>query len=166
MEQLLKQLQSLLDRLILLHDQLLRSAGQMNEAVQSRDLEKIHKCTHSYDETTVHIEELEEKRTALCREISMHAKPAGRRLSMQDIIELASPPQQETFSSQHRTLKEKITALTRINTANKVFLEQSLETVTFNVELRFSAANQSCGYKRSGTHETARRPRGMLNRTA
>ncbi len=166
METLLKQLQSILDRILLFQDQLLSFAQKMNDAIVGREIDMIQKYTAQYDETTLHVEELEEKRLALCEEIGRQANFAGRSMKMRDIISIASPALRDCFVEQHKKLKEKVCLLTRLNTANKVLLEQNLENVTFNVELRFSSMNDSGGYKRGGTRETSVHRRNMVNHTA
>ncbi|MBD3419441.1 MAG: hypothetical protein GF398_04915 [Chitinivibrionales bacterium] len=145
-----------------LHAQLVQLAGQMQQALKERRAERIQSITQSYDEVTLHIERLEEARLALCDKLNVRSGHTN----LTAIIKVLPEKQQQEFQAIRSRLKEKISRLVKLNTANNIMLQESLAAMNQTMADLAASNVHSPGYQHSGRKSAEPQSVSMFNHVA
>jgi hypothetical protein len=166
MEQFFKELNGVLHEELNRYGQLLTTAQSMNIAIKTGTIDTVKNLTEMYDSIFVLIEALETKRLELCDAITAACKPECRHLNLQNIIQLSPSGMQPEFTTMRKELKEKIKALSALNTSNQILLSESLRIIGKNFELLAVSVNKLAGYKKSGAMDTGMPHKNLVNQIA
>ncbi len=145
---------------------LLQSAQKMNDAIKSSDLSLIGNATERYDTLSGQMEDLEERRLGVCREIAALPHVGRHHLTLRDIIGLITGPKKSTLIDLRNTLRKNIMELTRLNTENNILLRESLSAITKSFEVVSVRTSAGAGYKRSGSAGPTTTVKHLINKTA
>ncbi len=165
-EELTQQLAEALSDEIRVHTELVETAEQMREAIKRKDLHDVQQTTSHYDTRVGRIEDIEERRLAVCDSLCEALGKAKRHLNLSGIIG-ALPPDTRTSLAQLRSqLKDKISQLSRLNTSNNILLEASLAAVAKSFEVMARSHQRLDGYGRTGTPASKTVSRNIVNKIA
>ncbi|MBD3317863.1 MAG: hypothetical protein GF344_18925 [Chitinivibrionales bacterium] len=162
----LSELKNILTSELKVYDELIGTAGEMNDALKGRDIEAVRSFTLNYDNGFVKIESLEERRLAIADMVRESVGLPGRHLTLQQIADVVNREDREELLALRTELKRRIAALSRINVSNRILLEESLAGMAKNVELMTATQKSAPVYGQKGT--IAREPlrTNIVNRTA
>jgi flagellar biosynthesis/type III secretory pathway chaperone len=164
-EESIAQLIAVLTEELKVHENLVEIAQKMNDAIKRREIRDVQQQTQRYDVLVGRLEELEEQRLAAC---DAFAETGGQRhLTLTAIIStLKMEPQRGELSKLRSLLKEKLMALSRLNTANHILLEASLTIIAKNFELMLRTREKFQGYGHGGAATSRIVTRNFLNKIA
>lgn len=164
MEKLLEKLELILKSECDLHEELLGTANLFNDAIKKNDLAAIQKFTTQHDEQVYQIAKLEEQRiecaTNLARELSLSVETP----KMAAVLEKVPPEWHQRLSTVQSKLKEQISELTRINTSNRILLEESLHFINSNIVMFQKSSIRNNNYGDNGKHANISAGRNLINR--
>jgi flagellar biosynthesis/type III secretory pathway chaperone len=159
MEPLIKDLETILENELVLHEQLLDAAKKMNRAIKAEELAKVKESRRLYDELTCQIETLEEKRLvindALAKSLKIENHP-----NLLRIINKLPDNRKEKLSKLRTDLKSTIEELKRTNSSNQILLTESLRTIAKIFQFIDSSRAKPSGYKYQGKKASV-----LINRT-
>lgn len=166
MEQMVTELTSILKDEEHIHEALVRTAQEMNRSLKKKDIEAIPELTARYDDCAAHIEELEEKRLAVCDQIAAcTGKPNGHP-SLATIASLIPEEKRTPLAKLHESLKTKISELSKLNVSNQILLQESLSGVRMSFEVLTQSEKAHAGYRSSGNKEKTPAARHLVNHIA
>jgi flagellar biosynthesis/type III secretory pathway chaperone len=125
MDKELQELESILKSELELHDALCETARLFNDAIRSNDLALMQKHILEQDEKICKIEHLEESRITCCSELSKNIVSPAKDAKMSAIIDAISPDWKKRLSPLQSSLKSVINKLSKINTSNRILLEEA-----------------------------------------
>jgi len=166
MENETRELQSILEKQLGLHNDLIKIAENMNNAIKENDISKIHTLTSQFDEYVVQIEELENIRLELCDKIAEVSKSESKHLNLQQIIQLLPKKSAGPFMQIKIELKKKMFVLNKINSSNQILLNESLLLIKKEFEFMTQVQNRLSGYGQNGKIETKTIRRSIVNHIA
>jgi hypothetical protein len=165
MEALIKNLETILENELVLHEQLLEAAEELNSAIKKEDLAGVGKAGRKHDELTCHIEAVEEKRLAANDELARHLG-VTLHANLFRIIELLPVHLSAKLSDLRTRLKSTMGGIKKTTTSNRILLNESLYTIAKTFELIDGATAKPMGYKYQGQKAPARINRTIINTIA
>jgi FlgN protein. len=165
MEALIKDLETILENELALHEQLLEAALTMNNAIKKEDLATVRKTAGKHDELTCQIEALEEKRLTANDKLARHLG-AENHVNLFRIIELLPRNLSAKLADLRTRLKRTMAELKKTTTSNQILLNESLYTIAKTFELLGSVTAKSSGYKYQGKKAPAKINRTIINTVA
>lgn len=166
MEKQFDELKSILADELTIHNEVVKTASEMNDAIKEKKVDSVQMFAARYDTYIGQIETLEVRRLELCDAIARALKPQSHHMNLQNLITIMPKELQESFSELRTSLKSKIDELVRINTSNQLLLNESLEVIKKNFDLVSQFQNKFAGYKQSGTMDKTTVKKNILNQIA
>lgn len=133
MEELITTLTSELEA----YQKLLPVAEQKTQAIIANDLSGVQRITELEQEAISKISSLEQKRAGIMENIGVVLNKRVSDLTLPKLIELLGkqPKEQEALAGLHKDLTGTLKELATINGHNKNLIEQSLEMISYNMNL-------------------------------
>lgn len=153
-----EELSSILGRECDAHEQLLRAACQVNEAIKGSDITALQARSASLDNQIALIEQIEMQRSDCCGALSraLGIERASVKLAM--LIEKAPLRFREKLAAMHRTLKEVLSRISTVTVSNRVLLEEGLELVRGRLSLIANPTDRFSQYRQGGRLKTTATP--------
>ncbi len=149
-----------------IHNSLVKTAQDMNKFIKEKDIAAIQRLTALFDAYSGQIESKENRRLEICDNLTKKIKPENRHTNLNAIISLLPENQRKVFTEIRNSLKAKISELSKLNTSNRILLNESLEVIAKNFDLIMQFQNKLAGYKQSGTMDKTPVRRNIVNQTA
>lgn len=137
MEELIETLQGELAA----YERMLPVAEQKTQAIISNDLQLVQQITELEQETIGKTSALEQKRTEIISNIAVVLNKKASELTLPVLIGLLDrqPKEQRELAELHKKMTVLIKHLAEVNGHNKTLIEQSLEMISYNMNLIQSA---------------------------
>jgi flagellar biosynthesis/type III secretory pathway chaperone len=135
MEKLLEQLADILEKECDLHQDLLKTADALNEALKAQNLESIQTCTSIHDEQVYQITKLEEKRIDCASEIADVLKIKEENPKLDSLLQKVPQQWRARLSALQLKLKEQIKELFKINTSNRILLQEGISFINSSMKM-------------------------------
>ena len=166
MDKQFEELKSILTDELTIHDELVKTAKEMSNAIKEKNVDLVQMLTGKYDNFIWQVELLEVRRLELCDRITKTVKPQNHHMNLQNLILIMPKEERKPFTELRASLKGKIGELVRINTSNGLLLNESLEAINKNFELFSQIQNKFNGYKKSGTMDKKTVKKSIVNQIA
>ena len=121
-----------LDKLIRLHENLLRLAGDKTEAIKKNDMEKVEKLMLDEQKYIQAINQIETKRQ---QDVALFLGNPDGSFTLQDVIGLAEEQDKIRLTEQREQLLALIDDLKQLNSLNQQLIYQSLQYVNLSLDL-------------------------------
>lgn len=163
----IKELAALLEKQENIHDELINSANTMNTYIKDKNIDGIQNIISKYDHLTGQVEELENKRLALCDEITIAKLARKAHLNLKQLLEILDDNEEKVLLQKRRkSLKEKISQFSIINSKNNILIGDRISDIDSNVKLIADHVNKAAAYGKHGKMSEGKVNRHMLNRIA
>ena len=141
MASLMEELITTLEYELAAYQKLLPVAEQKTQAIIANSLPEVQKITELEQEAISKISSLEQKRAEVMNNIGIVLNKRVSDLTLPKLIELMEkqPKEQEILARLHKDLTDTLKRLSNINGHNKTLIEQSLEMISYNMNLLQSA---------------------------
>jgi flagellar biosynthesis/type III secretory pathway chaperone len=170
MDQLLDSLTTILENEVQLHDDLIRSAGNINKTIRESDLDGLQKNTTQYDEQICVLEKLEEKRLEHCRQLGRNAGMEEERIRqavpLNALMEHLPQENRLKLETIRAHLRSKMQELSKVNTSNKILIEESLSAITSTFSIIRKSAERFAGYGQKGNMAVKKTGCALINKIA
>lgn len=166
MDKQFEELKSILTDELTIHNELVKTAKEMSNAIKEKNVDLVQMLTGKYDNFIWQVELLEVRRLELCDRITKTVKPQNHHMNLQNLIFIMPKEERKPFTELRASLKGKIGELVRINTSNGLLLNESLEAINKNFELFSQIQNKFNGYKKSGTMDKKTVKKSIVNQIA
>jgi len=163
MDKLLEQLVDILKSESALHQDLLKTANALNEALKAKDLDSIESCTSIHDEQVYQIGRLEEKRIECTCEIAGLQKINEEYLKMDCLLQRIPQKWRTSLSELQLKLREQIRELSNINTSNRILLQEGISFINSNI-LMFQSSPRTHQYGGKGKSAVIATGRNLINK--
>jgi len=119
------------------YQELLPVVEQKTQAIIANDLQKVQTITETEQSAIGKIGGLENKRTEIMQNISVVLNKKLSELTLPDLIKLLDrqPDEQEALKEIHKELTDVLKRLSEVNGHNRNLIEQSLEMISYNMNL-------------------------------
>ena len=119
------------------YQELLPVVEQKTQAIIANDLQKVQSITEVEQAAIGKISGLEQKRTEIMKNISVVLNKKVSDLTLPNLIKLLErqPQEQEALAQIHTELRTLLKRLSEVNGHNKNLIEQSLEMISYNMNL-------------------------------
>ena len=119
------------------YQELLPVVEQKTQAIIANDLQKVQTITETEQSAIGKISGLEQKRTEIMQNISVVLNKKLSELTLPDLIKLfdRQPDEQEALKEIHKELTDVLKRLSEVNGHNRNLIEQSLEMISYNMNL-------------------------------
>ena len=119
------------------YQELLPVVEQKTQAIIANDLQKVQAITEFEQSAIGKISGLEQKRTEIMQNISVVLNKKLPELTLPNLIKLLDrqPEEQETLKAIHKELTDVLKRLSEVNGHNRNLIEQSLEMISYNMNL-------------------------------
>ena len=119
------------------YQELLPVVEQKTQAIIANDLQKVQSITEVEQAAIGKISGLEQKRTEIMKNISVVLNKKVSDLTLPNLIKLLErqPQEQEALAQIHTELRALLKRLSEVNGHNKNLIEQSLEMISYNMNL-------------------------------
>ncbi len=164
MDKLFEQLAEILSRESEIHQDLLKTAKTFNEAIKAEDLESIQNCTSIHDEQVCQIAKLEEKRIECTSEIAGLLGIKDEIPKISAILPRVPQEWQKRFSALQMVLKEQIMEISKINTSNRILLQEGLSFINNNVRIFQQPTTRNFQYGGKGKSAGIPVSRNLINK--
>ena len=137
MASLMEELITTLERELEAYQKLLPVAEQKTQAIIANDLSEVQKITELEQEAISKISSLEQKRADIMENIGIVLNKRVSDLTLPKLIEMLGkqPSEREALARLHKDLTYTLKELATINGHNKNLIEQSLEMISYNMNL-------------------------------
>ena len=137
MASLMEELITTLEYELAAYQKLLPVAEQKTQAIIANSLPEVQKITELEQEAISKISSLEQKRAEVMNNIGIVLNKRVSDLTLPKLIELMEkqPKEQEILARLHKDLTDTLKRLSNINGHNKTLIEQSLEMISYNMNL-------------------------------
>lgn len=166
MEKLAEDLKNVLEQELKVHEELISTAQSITAAIKQKEVEKVHSLTDRYDSYIGKIEDLEEKRLAVCDALAGLCGKDTRHLTIINVISLVPENRRKALIDIKTALKEKIGILTKLNTMNQILLQEGLQRVAMHFQLLAKSQTSLGGYKQGGQIDSRPVRQNIVNKTA
>ena len=166
MDKQFEELKYILTDELKIHNELVKIAGEMSNAIKEKNVDLVQMLTGKYDTIIGQVEFIEARRLELCDRIAKTVKPENHHMNLINLIKIMPKEEQKPFTELRASLKGKIDELVKINTSNRLLLNESLMAIKKNFELFSQFQNKFNGYKKSGTMDKKTVKRTIVNQTA
>lgn len=119
------------------YQELLPVVEQKTQAIIANDLKQVQDITEYEQAAIGKISGMEQKRTEIMKNISVVLNKKMDDLTLPNLIKLLDrqPQEQQTLGQIHKELTEVLKRLSEVNGHNKNLIEQSLEMISYNMNL-------------------------------
>ena len=119
------------------YQELLPVVEQKTQAIIANDLQKVQAITEIEQAAIGKISGLEHKRTEIMQNISVVLNKKLPDLTLPNLIKLLDrqPDEQEVLKEVHKELTDVLKRLSEVNGHNRNLIEQSLEMISYNMNL-------------------------------
>lgn len=119
------------------YENMLPVAEQKTQAIIDNHLEKVQEITEQEQETVAHIGALEQKRTRTIADIAVVLNKTAGELTLSALADLldGQPEQQKELRRIHKEFTRLLHEVAEVNGRNKNLLEESLEMISYNMNL-------------------------------
>jgi flagellar biosynthesis/type III secretory pathway chaperone len=162
MEALFLELETTLNEELGLYRRLLVAASAMNEALKCESVDNVRKNSKEYDDVTVAIEALEEKRLSQSDVIARHYG-LHNHVNLLRITEVAPAADKSRLLALRNELRTAIMELQKKNISNRVLLTEGLGVIAKTLALVATASEKISGYKQKGNKNFSKINRSMIN---
>jgi flagellar biosynthesis/type III secretory pathway chaperone len=162
METPITELETILEEELVLHKRLLAVAVAMNVALKRESIDDVRKANKEYDELTISIESIEEKRLSKSDDIARHYR-LQQHVNLLRIIEVIPPTNKKRMHELRVSLRAVIAELQKINTSNRILLTEALFAITKTFEFIATASEKISGYKQQGKKNISKIKRTIIN---
>jgi len=145
---------------------MIATARFLNEAVRGQNVERVHTCTLAYDTLAGRLEELENRRIALCRSFAQICLGTETTVKLATIESAAEGPFRKLIGDLGTNLRRGVADLTKLATENRILLEAHINGITHNVETLCQKQNHLANYRFTGAKDMTPLRRNLLNQTA
>ncbi len=154
-----EKLLSLFEKQLDLQKQLYAEAQRLREQILPRELKQILATAHTIDQITGEIESLELERQHIIKNSDLTEEANG---SFSALLRLLPEDDRKQLEKIRSELKSAVKATARINSSNRIILEEALSSVKSSVEIIATKAKPSTGYDFTGKTNSASR-RKLVN---
>jgi flagellar biosynthesis/type III secretory pathway chaperone len=166
MENRFDELAALLDSELRIQNELIGNAESFNKAIKENDLYSMQLQSSKHDTQLCLLEKLEESRIACCRELSKSLGFATSEPKLASLIDKAPEQAGKKLSNLHKSLKESVSSLSKINTSNRILLEESLNMISATFSMIQQSSKKYNPYGAKGRNSTASAGHLIINRIA
>ena len=166
MDKQFEELKSILTDELTIHNELVKTAKEMSNAIKEKNVDLVQMLTGKYDNFIWQVELLEVRRLELCDRITKTVKPQNHHMNLQNLIFIMPKEERKPFTELRASLKGKIDELVRINISNRLLLNESLKAINKNFELFSQIQMKFNGYKKSGTMDKKTVKKNIVNQIA
>ncbi len=163
MEKLLEQLADILKGESDLHQDLLKTADALNEAIKAQNLDTIQTCTSIYDEQIYQIAKLEEKRIECTSEIAGLLNIKEEIPKLDTLLQRVPQTWRTRLSALQTNLKRQIRELTKINTSNRILLQEEISFINSSI-MMFQSPPRTIQYGGKGKTAVLSTSRNLINK--
>ncbi len=119
------------------YQELLPVVEQKTQAIIANDLQRVQIITETEQSAIGKISGLENKRTEIMQNISVVLNKKLPELTLPNLIKLLDrqPDEQKALKEIHKELTEVLKRLSEVNGHNRNLIEQSLEMISYNMNL-------------------------------
>ena len=119
------------------YQELLPVVEQKTQAIIANDLQKVQAITETEQSAIGKISGLEQKRTEIMKNIGVVLNKKVTDLTLPNLIKLLDrqPQEQQKLGEIHKELTVLLKRLSEVNGHNKNLIEQSLEMISYNMNL-------------------------------
>lgn len=119
------------------YENMLPVAEQKTQAIIDNHLEKVQEITEQEQETVARIGALEQKRTKIIADIAIVLNKTTGELTLRALADLldGQPEQQKELRRIHQEFTRLLHEVAEVNGRNKNLLEESLEMISYNMNL-------------------------------
>ena len=119
------------------YQELLPVVEQKTQAIIANDLQKVQTITETEQSAIGKISGLEQKRTEIMKNIGVVLNKKVTDLTLPNLIKLLDrqPQEQQKLGEIHKELTVLLKRLSEVNGHNKNLIEQSLEMISYNMNL-------------------------------
>ncbi len=119
------------------YQELLPVVEQKTQAIIANDLKQVQDITEFEQSAIGKISGLEQKRTEIMKNISVVLNKKVSDLTLPNLIKLLDrqPQEQQTLAVIHKELTDVLKRLSEVNGHNRNLIEQSLEMISYNMNL-------------------------------
>lgn len=165
-EELIKKISSVISDEMQVHESLVIAAQHMNDSIKRRAVKELQQYTNHYDSLIGRMEELEERRLEVSDAYAKNICNKNHMPLTAIISTIENDADKNTLQNMRIKIKENISILTRLNTANRILLEAALSAITKNFEIMLKTREKFQGYGNSGTVSSRNISRNLLNKIA
>jgi flagellar biosynthesis/type III secretory pathway chaperone len=167
MEKAIDELTGILEKEIQLHGNLINTAGCINKSILASDLNLLQQHTNQYDEQIYELEKVEDDRLECCKSLSGLLGFGENHPAKLSRIISKSPVEQKAKLEQVRTvLRKHILELAKVNTSNRILLENSLGIINNEFNMIRNAVKRPTGYHQKGHTAYSSSSTTFINRVA
>ncbi|MCR5153437.1 MAG: flagellar protein FlgN [Lachnospiraceae bacterium] len=136
MASLIEELISTLSEEKAIYEELVPVARRKTQAIVDNNLDDVRNITEEEQEYVTRVQALEQKRLTVMKNIGLVMNRKGT-LKVSDVTEMLDkqPEQKKALTEIQMDLKKVLNELGEVNGHNKVLIEQSLEMISFNMNL-------------------------------
>ena len=137
MASLMEELIATLENELVAYQELLPVAEKKTQAIISNDLTEIQRITEIEQDAIAKVNSLEKKRSDVMKNISVVLNKKLSDLTLPKLIPLIAkqPDEQEALAKLHKDLTDTLKRIAEINGHNRNLIEQSLEMISYNMNL-------------------------------
>lgn len=119
------------------YQELLPVVEQKTQAIIANDLKQVQDITEFEQSAIGKISGLEQKRTEIMKNIAVVLNKKVSDLTLPNLVKLLDrqPQEQQTLNEIHKELTDVLKRLSEVNGHNKNLIEQSLEMISYNMNL-------------------------------
>ena len=119
------------------YQELLPVVEQKTQAIIANDLKQVQDITETEQSAIGKISGLEQKRTEIMKNIGIVLNRKTSELTLPNLIKLLDrqPQEQQSLAEIHKTLTDVLKRLAEVNGHNRNLIEQSLEMISYNMNL-------------------------------
>lgn len=165
-ESIFEELKIVLHSELTIHNNLIKIAEKMNEAIKQKQVEEVQTLTGQYDEYLGQIELQEQKRQQICTNLVQKTATQENPLNLVGIIKSIPQEYQKSFQLVREALKKSISQLFKINTSNQILLNESLLAIKNKFSLVTQFQNKLSGYQGNGSVANDQIRRNIVNQIA
>ena len=166
MEKPLEELEQILSRELEIHVSLVQTANDLNKAIKESNLTALQQHTLDQDNKICQIEKLEEKRIQCILNLSNLLGLAQVPSKLAIILEKLPGQWRERLSNIHSILKQKIGDLVKINTSNRILMQEALGMISGTLALFQGTNSKFAQYGIKGKQANTAAARNLINRIA
>ncbi|WP_099469208.1 flagellar protein FlgN [Konateibacter massiliensis] len=137
MASLMETLMDVLEKEDSAYEQLIELSKEKTTIIVEGNIEKLHEITEREQPIVENIQQLEQTRAEVMKDIAIVFNKDVEELKLRTIIEMlkGQPTEQERLAELHDKLGETVRMMAAINENNQMLLEHSLEMVGFEISL-------------------------------
>lgn len=165
MEEILEKIEKVLIAEVETHSAMITSSHEFCEAIKSGETETIDQKRARNDEMICTLEHLEEQRSEYCNEAAHKLCILKTPLKLAMLTAKIPAEWKLRIEKQHQALKAKINELTKINTSNRILLEEGLKVIGETFSCMKKCGDRLSGYGNRGQTMSSSMI-SIINRTA